>query len=121
MNHSLKKLKVLTFFCLVLLIVGVPSISNESIICQSQIDKKVNEVILCESGGRHEGVWGDLDKSYPAYGIAQFQRRTFKYFKRLAKRPKLRWKNKDDQKWLLKWALENNLGYHWACYKEEIK
>lgn len=79
-----------------------------------QIEFMVNYIIHRESTGRHEGVWGDKHLPYPAYGIAQFQKRTFNWMKKLAGRTDLSWKNEDDQRWLLAWALKNGYGSHWG-------
>lgn len=72
-------------------------------------------IIDCESGIRHEGVWGDGGRSY---GIAQFQYRTFAWMRGLAARPDLKWKNRHDQLWLLDWALRNGYGRYWTCYEK---
>lgn len=83
----------------------------------SEIEDKVNAVIQCESGGVHDR-WGDLDYPYHAYGIAQFQERTFYWMEGLAKPDhKLYWYNEQDQRFLLKWAIENGLGKYWTCYR----
>lgn len=112
-------MKKLILTCLtILFVVGFAYPSGESVLEYDwKLEKIVSQIVMCESGGRHEGVWGDLDKPHPAYGIAQFQRRTFEHFKNMAGRPELKWKNKDDQIWLLKWAIKNNLAHHWTCYK----
>jgi len=89
--------------------------SGESVLdIDWEVEREVEKIIMCESGGRHD-VWGDLDKPHRAYGIAQFQRRTFNYLKKLARKPELEWKNKDDQLWLLRWAVKNNMSHHWTC------
>lgn len=76
-----------------------------------------HKIIECESKFKHVNNWGDLDYPYPAYGIAQFQERTFNWMKGLAKMPDLEWKNREDQIWLLRWALKNGYGNHWyTCY-----
>ncbi len=79
-----------------------------------QIEFMANYIIYRESANRHEGVWGDKRLPYPAYGIAQFQKRTFNWMKTLAGRPDLNWKSEDDQRWLLVWALKNGYGNHWG-------
>ena len=75
----------------------------------------VERVIQCESSGKHEGVWGDLNKKYPAYGIGQFQERTFCWLAGLAEKD-LNWKSEADQVWLLEWAIENGWGKLWSCF-----
>ena len=74
-------------------------------------------VMMCESKMVHN-TWGDLDYPHHAYGIAQFQERTFTWMKEMAGRPELHWKNKKDQIWLLEWAIENDYGKYWTCYRK---
>lgn len=70
-------------------------------------------IINCESGIRHEGIWGDNGASY---GVAQFQYRTFDWMRTQAGKPRLKWKNRNDQLWLLDWALDQGYGKYWTCY-----
>ena len=70
-------------------------------------------IIKCESGGKHDNVWGKAGE----YGIAQFKSQTFYSFARQARLQNADWKNKEDQLYLLEWALKNNLGFHWTCFK----
>lgn len=72
------------------------------------------EIIECESNGRHDGVWGDGGQSY---GIAQFKKGTFDYLKKKAGEEGFEWKRREDQLALLRWALKNGYGGHWACYR----
>lgn len=78
----------------------------------------VERIIQCESSNRHEGIWGDINYKYPAYGIAQFQERTFNWLAKLSGEKGLSWKNKQDQIWLLNWAIENGWGHLWTCYRK---
>lgn len=80
-----------------------------------EVEKEKLSILLCESGIKHEGVWGDGGESY---GIAQWQYATFKDLRELAGRPWLKWKNRDDQIWLLDWALRNGYGKYWTCYSK---
>ena len=80
---------------------------------QAKLDFVANKIIYYESRGMHDGVWSRTDV-IPAYGVAQFQRRTFNWMKGLAHRPDLNWKNEDDQRYLLRWALANGYGSHWG-------
>lgn len=82
------------------------------------IEREKLSILLCESGIRHEGIWGDGGKSY---GIAQFQLATFKDLRQQAGRPDLQWKRRDDQLWLLDWALRHGYGRYWTCYGKERK
>lgn len=79
------------------------------------------DVVQCESGWNHYDkngriLEGDKHLEIQVYGIAQFQIRTFKWLKDLARRPELHWRNKDDQIWLLQWAIDNGYGDLWTCY-----
>ncbi len=79
------------------------------------------KVIECESNWRHYDENGNIlvgDKHLPlqAYGIAQYQIRTFNWLKGLAGREYLCWTKEEDQIWLLKWAIENGYGYLWSCF-----
>ena len=71
--------------------------------------------LKCESGYRHEGVYGD---SGLAYGIAQFHEATFNSFKKTAGMPELEYKNMNDQIHLMAWAFGQGekLKRHWTCY-----
>jgi hypothetical protein len=75
------------------------------------------EVIQCESNFR-PSVYGDLETPYPAYGIAQFQERTFIWLAKKSGRNNLVWKNPKDQFWLLTWAIKHNYGYLWTCWRK---
>ena len=76
----------------------------------------VKKIIQCESEGKHD-VWGDKNYIYPAYGILQFQQRTFYWLSSISGKKNLKWKNKDHQIELLKWALQNGQGELWTCYR----
>ena len=78
-----------------------------------EIEKQKLNILLCESGCKHTGVWGDGGKSY---GIAQFQYKTFCDLKGEAGIPSLRWTNREDQIRLLDWALRHGYGKYWTCY-----
>lgn len=79
------------------------------------IREEVEKIIECESGGRHDGVWGDGGRSY---GIAQFQRRTFSYLAEKSGIEGLDWKDRDDQILLLRWSIDNGYGDLWTCYRK---
>ena len=82
-----------------------------------QVLATAHSIIECESSGNHD-VWGDLDYEYPAYGIAQFQERTFYWMAELSGRNGLDWKSEADQRWLLEWAIANGYGNYWTCFNE---
>lgn len=82
---------------------------------EAEIEREKLSIILCESGARHDGVHGDGGRSY---GIAQFQLATFRDFRKEAGRPELRWRSRDDQLWLLDWALRNGYGDRWTCFSK---
>jgi hypothetical protein len=71
------------------------------------------KIVACESAGQ-ANVWGDDGTSF---GIAQFQQRTFNSFKKSMGISQLNWKDPIHQLVLLNWALRNNLGHHWTCYR----
>lgn len=73
-------------------------------------------VIQCESAFK-PNVWGDLDKPFPSFGIAQFQRRTFLWLSAKAGRTDLKWKDPKDQMWLLIWAIKHGYGHYWTCWR----
>ena len=75
-----------------------------------------NKVIQCESEGRHN-LWGDLNYPHHAYGIAQFQKRTFNWMSRISGKKNMQWKNKKDQIELLHWAIEKGHGRYWTCFR----
>jgi len=80
---------------------------------EKYFDKLTEAIIKCESQG--EMVWGDLDKPHKAYGVAQFQKRTFDWLCELSGKD-LDYYSAEDQKELLRWALENWHGRLWTCY-----
>lgn len=79
----------------------------------------VSEITTCESGGKHDNVWGRAGE----YGVAQFKKSTFNWMKLKANMPELLWNSREDQITLLTWAIEN--GYakqHWrTCYQRAEK
>ena len=87
----------------------IPTISEE----EKYFDQLTEDIIQCESQGKM--VWGDLDKPHKAYGVAQFQERTFDWMCKLSGK-NLDYANADHQRELLRWALENNYGRMWTCY-----
>ncbi len=98
---------------------GIEKIRQEE--KQKKVETIVNKVIKCESPeGKHD-VWGDKHYIYPAYGILQFQRRTFYWLVSISGKKGLNWKKKDDQIELAKWAIENNQGELWTCYRILLK
>lgn len=68
--------------------------------------------LKCESGLKHENVYGDHGK---AYGIAQFWKGTFDKFKGEAKMPDLDYYNQDDQITLAAWAFAHGKQGSWTC------
>jgi len=80
----------------------------------------VQAVIMCESSGRHN-IWGDLNYTYPAFGIAQFQERTFYWMAEKANLNNPNWKSEWQQVWLLEWAIDNGYGKYWTCYRNLLR
>lgn len=81
----------------------------------TQTDIIAENIIQCESSNQMK--WGDLHLPIHAYGVAQFQFRTFEWLKGLAQAPSLNFYKEDDQVWLLKWAIDNGYLYLWSCAK----
>ena len=71
----------------------------------------VSDIVECESGGKQtaRGKAGEI-------GIAQFMPATFEWMKGLANFEGSI-DNKEDQLYLLNWALENGYKGHWSCVK----
>jgi hypothetical protein len=76
-------------------------------------EKQIKQILTCESGNKHEGVFGDGGKSY---GIAQFQETTFNWLAEKSNIKGLYRLSLEDQVLLLKWSLDNGYGYLWSCY-----
>ena len=71
----------------------------------------LSRVIQCESGWKHEGVFGDSNR---AYGIAQFHRPTWDLFNK-QRNTNLDYYNLDDQLNMISWAFANKYQSHWSC------
>ena len=69
--------------------------------------------LKCESGFKHNGIYGDSGK---AYGIAQFHEPTFNGFKLKAGMFELDYRDMEDQINLMAWAFGNGLKNHWTCW-----
>lgn len=87
----------------------IPTISEE----EKYFDQLTEDIIQCESQGKM--VWGDLDKLHKAFGIAQFQKRTFDWLSQEYGK-KLNYNSAQDQRELLRWAVENGHARLWTCY-----
>ena len=55
--------------------------------------------------------------TYLSRGILQFQKRTFYWLQTISNKKNLQWKNKNHQIELFNWAIQNNQGDLWSCYK----
>ncbi|TAN62561.1 hypothetical protein EPN18_04505 [bacterium] len=78
-------------------------------------ERTVAGIIECESGGNHEGTWGDNGRSY---GWLQFKRTTFDEFAGRMGFSKADWKNKYDQVAVALWGIDNGYGPAWSCYEK---
>ena len=78
-----------------------------------EVELMVDNIIECESNGKM--VYGDNGM---AYGVAQFWQSTFNMMKDLSGMYWLDYYSEDSQRTLLLWALDNNYGSHWTCYKQ---
>lgn len=87
----------------------IPTISEE----EKYFDQLTEDIIQCESQGKM--VWGDLDKPHKSFGVAQFQFRTFQWLSDLYGK-KLNYNSSQDQRELLRWAVENGHARLWTCY-----
>ena len=78
-----------------------------------QTNLMLNWVIMCESSGRHEGIWGRAGE----YGILQFKENSFYW---LAEKYNFTgdWKNQDDQISLFLLTSEEDKIQHWTCYRK---
>ena len=76
-----------------------------------------NKVMKCESPTGKHNIWGDLNYPHKAFGIAQFQKRTFVWMSKLSGKRHLQWKSKKDQIELLNWAIEKGYGRYWTCFR----
>ena len=74
-------------------------------------------VAMCESSMNNSLV-GDLDSPYPAYGLFQFQIRTFNSLKNKAGLTNLSIDSAEDQLTLFRWAVANGYGHYWTCYNK---
>lgn len=73
--------------------------------------KEMLAVLRCESGLKHEGIYGDHGL---AYGIAQFHEATFNSFQSKSGLD-LNYRDQNNQIELMAWAFANNLKSHWTC------
>lgn len=98
----------------------IEEVKDEDIIKNSDViteplDAILTDVIYCESKGNPNAI-GDLGLEHKAYGILQFQIRTFKYLSELSGLYGSI-DNSDDQIRLFKWAIANGYGKYWYnCY-----
>lgn len=81
--------------------------------------KKLKTVASCESSLFHEGIFGD---SKLAYGFFQIHRPTFEFFIKKMNEQKidtkdLKYEDIQSQIKVTVWAYQNNLMYHWTCWK----
>ena len=73
------------------------------------VSEMMINVAYCESGLRHEGVWGD---DFTSYGCWQFQRKTFDRY------CAGNWFNFNDQTECAAKMFSNGLAPHWTCFKQ---
>lgn len=76
------------------------------------IPDMIEKIVMCESSGNHEGVWGKAGE----FGIAQFKKESFYLFAKMAGFENADWKNKEHQLYLLEWGLRNGKENHWVCF-----
>ncbi len=78
--------------------------------------KLATDIAACESSFRPD-VYGDTGK---AYGIYQFHKPTFELFSKKIGED-LDYYNVEDNIKLAMWAIANDKGRHWSCYKKLVK
>jgi len=76
-------------------------------------EKMLDWVIMCESSGRHEGIWGRQGE----YGILQFKQKSFYW---LSKKYNFTgdWKSKEDQIDLFLLVSEEDKYKHLSCVRK---
>jgi hypothetical protein len=120
------------YVCLMnaLLIIGILSFINLTSYCtrvymnQSEYKKQwaeqvkfqilIDEIKCRESGGHHDGVWGDGGKSY---GECQWQEHSFNKYKRMYGMLKADWKDRYDQTMLMIRTIKEGHGHEWTTYR----
>ena len=78
----------------------------------------LHNIIQCESGYRHDGLVGDLEYPYQAYGIGQFQLRTFMMLAEEVGLEKPDIWNMEQHLTLINHALNTGRGDLWTCYRK---
>ena len=77
----------------------------------------VEDIIYCESGGEHYNSDGTIKiGKAKEVGIAQFKIETWNWMSELSGFQGYIY-DKQDQLWLLNWAIENGYIKHWTCAK----
>lgn len=108
----LREFVIFALAAFLLVLAAAPTAEDECVPRDIELERQKIIILQCESSCRHEGVWGDGGR---AYGIAQFHEKTFNAMKKMAGRPGLNWRDKDDQLWLFDWALRNGHAHNWTC------
>lgn len=114
-------IKSFIFLAYILLAFPYQIYNSTHILNYEQEIKKIkiitDKIMKCESPDGGHDHWGDLDYPHHAYGIAQFQKRTFVWLSNISGKKHLQWKSKKDQIELLHWALANGHENLWTCYR----
>ena len=74
----------------------------------------IERVIIAESGGKHQNVWGANGE----YGVCQMKRQTFYWLAKKAGLNDPDWKNQIHQIYLLRWAIKNGYASHWSTFSK---
>ena len=100
--------------------VGLTERTVESLIEKYALEQGLDpetmiRLAFCESSLKTQ-IWGDSDREHPAYGIYQYQERTFYW---LAGKFGFKgdWKNTEDQIELTMIAFKNGYQNLWSCYE----
>ena len=107
-----------TLIILCLTVMAVAASTAPAVLCpdEMRLEAQKMEILNGESGYRHYDKQGKIIKGDAgrAIGIAQFHRATFNRLKKLAGRPELNIKKKEDQLWLFDWAMRNGHAHNWT-------
>jgi len=77
----------------------------------------IEKVMLCESSGNPNAINNHEPNNVPSVGIMQFQRKSFDYMSSKMGE-NLDFYSYHDQIKLATWAISNNMGRNWSCYRK---
>jgi hypothetical protein len=77
----------------------------------------ITKVMMCESGGNPNAVNNNEPNNIQSFGIMQFQKPSFDYMSSKMGE-QLDFYSYHDQIKLASWAISNNMGRNWSCYRK---